>query len=121
MGQYVEIESAWGAPVFHCPVCGQVVFADDGGPTSQPCGHVLFGWIKQVGDIYNAAVDIQGLLAEDESWHSPASEECVDRCPETAVLFPFSSCKTGCGPASLTDMHAIQFPDDVNEGEEDVR
>jgi hypothetical protein len=97
MGQYAEIESACVKPVFHYPFCGRVVYADDGGPASQPCGHVLFSWIEQVGDIYDAAEDIQVLLAEEESRHAPASEERLGRYPETLVLFPFKSCEMGCG------------------------
>jgi hypothetical protein len=121
MEQYVEIESEWVTPVFHCPVCGQVVFTADGGPASQPCEHVLFSWISQVGEFYNSAADIQEILDDDEGWHSPASGESLDRCPDTAVLFAFNSCEMGCGQVSLAVMHAIRFPDDANEGEENVR
>lgn len=118
MGQYVEIDSDWRTPVFHCPVCGRKVFTRKGRPASRPCEHVLFSWINQVSEFYNAATEIQPLLKDEESRHSPASEAFLKRCPKTAVLFSFASYEMGCGPLSLKIIHAIRFLEDTDEDED---
>jgi hypothetical protein len=64
MGQYVEIESCWDSASFHCPVCGRVVFTEDGDAMQNPCEHVLFSWINQVGEYYNPAADMQAHLGD---------------------------------------------------------
>lgn len=111
MAQYITIQNFWESPKFHCPVCGAEVFTENGEPTDKPCEHVLFSWIDQVGDFYNAADEVNGLLEDDENWFSPSDEEFLSRCPDTAVLFALESSGMACGPVSLTVIHAIKFPE----------
>lgn len=118
MGQYVEIESCWDSASFHCPVCGRVVFTEDGDATQNPCEHVLFSWINQVGEYYNPATDMQTLLGDQDAMLSPWDDEFLERCPESAVLFGFTSHGMACGPVSLTIVHGIRFPKAAEDEEE---
>ena len=49
-GQRVSIEMNWEGSRFHCPACGAEVFNDEG-ETSNPCSHLLFTWVSEVGDM----------------------------------------------------------------------
>jgi hypothetical protein len=115
MSQYVEIESCWDSCTFHCPVCGRVVFTEEGNPTTQPCEHVLFSWINQVGEYYNPAPDMRALLEEEDPAPLPCDSDFLERCPDSAVLFGFHSQGMACGPVSLTIVHGIRFPEPVAE------
>jgi hypothetical protein len=111
--QYIEIQKRWVSHNFHCPVCGAEVFSEDGEPTGDPCQHVLFSWIDEVGEFYNAADEVKPILEDDENWLSPSDEEFLSRCPDTAVLFALESSGIACGPVSFTVIHAIKFPESI--------
>jgi hypothetical protein len=112
MSQYISIDQAWESPKFHCPACGAEVFSVDGEPTDKPCEHLLFSWIDQVGEFYNASDEIKKILKDDEDGLRPNEEEFILRCPDNTVLFALESCGMACGPVSLTVIHAIKFPEE---------
>lgn len=117
MSQYVEIESCWDSAAFYCPVCGHVVFTEEGEATEKPCEHVLFSWINLVGEYYNPAMAIQPILDDEDTMLSPWDDAFLEQCPESAVLFAFTSHGMACGPVSLTIVHGIRFPDAAEDDE----
>jgi hypothetical protein len=112
MPQYISIDQCWDSPRFNCPACGAEVFSVDGEPTDKPCEHLMFSWIDQVGEFYNASDEINEIIQSSEERLTPDDEEFISSCPDNAVLFALKSCGMACGPASLTVIHAINFPDD---------
>lgn len=118
MDQYLEIESCWDVAAFHCPVCGRVVFTEEGDATKNPCEHVLFSWINQVSEYYNPAEVVQMLLDDEDAKLSPWDDEFLERCPESVVLFGFTSYGMACEPVSPTIVHGIRFPKAADHDEE---
>lgn len=116
MAQYITIQDYWNSAKFHCPACGAVVFTEGGEPTNKPCEHLLFSWINEVGEFYNAAEGLNELLEDDESSSDPSDDEFLSRCPDTAVLFALESSESW--PVSIRVVHAFKFPmSDCDEDE----
>ena len=115
MPQSVMIHHDWESARFHCPVCGTLIFEDDGSPVDAPCEHLLFSWISELAEFYNPAEEVRDL-ADDEGFHSPTDEEVLSRLPDTAVLFEFRSYEMSLGPVSLSIVHAINFSSSNDAG-----
>jgi hypothetical protein len=118
VAQYITIENNWQRAVFHCPACGKPVFTERGEPTNKPCSHLLFSWINEIGEFYNAAAEIGDFLKDNEKSDmrlTPWDEEFLVNLPETAVLFGFELHGMACGPVCTTVVHAIKFPSAEDE------
>ena len=96
---------------FHCPACGAEVFTETGNPTDKPCEHLLFSWINEVGEFYNAAEEVCALVEDHGNWILRSQVEFLERCPDTAVLFALSDIGVTGGLSMLTVIHAIKFPE----------
>jgi len=110
MAQYVEIDNFFVLAEFHCPVCGATIFSEDGLPTTDPCEHLLFSWISEIGEFYNAADGLKETLENDDLGAAPWSKEFQSRCPDNAVLFALKTSEMACGPVTTTVVHGIAFP-----------
>ncbi len=110
MAQYIDIHNNWESARFHCPACGAVIFDERGEPTPNPCKHLLFSWIDEVGDFYNPADEVKQILEEDDIL--PFDDETLEKFPETTVIFRLVSFGMACGPVSITVIHAINFLDE---------
>jgi hypothetical protein len=117
MAQYITIENNWQGAAFYCPACGKPVFTERGEPTNKPCPHLLFSWINEIDEFYNAD-DIRDFLERNEKSEmrlAPWDEEFLESLPEAAVLFGFELHGMACGPVCTTVVHAIRFPSPEND------
>ena len=89
--QVVHLEAGDSLYPFHCFVCGTQVHDSQGNITSNPCKHVLFHWINEVGEYEAVNPAIRSLLdkAEEDDGLSPSDPEFQEGCPDNSVLFFF--------------------------------
>jgi hypothetical protein len=89
--EVVHLVSADCPYAFHCFVCGTQVQDSQGNINPNPCKHVLFHWINEVGEYEAVNPVIQSLVdeAEDEEGDglSPFDPEFQEACPNNSVLF----------------------------------
>lgn len=117
-GQRVSIEMNWESSRFHCPACGAEVFNDEG-ETSNPCSHLLFTWVSEVGEMDYVSPALPEKLRraasemdqeDDEDLSNPCDSDFAKHLEDEDVVFCLEASGMACGPCGFTVAIGIRFP-----------
>ena len=107
-GQLVEIYATWDEPNFHCPACGKAVFLETG-PTDDPCPHLLFTYVSEVGEYETVAEPVKERLRSLENdevdFPAPWEDSLLNILDDKDVVFSLHSTP----PAGIAIAAGIRF------------
>ena len=102
-GQLIDL---WGTDEpcdFFCPACGAILLGPSG-YAKNPCKHLAFYWINEVGTLDHLSPALKDVL--DMDWPKPYDEEFLALLPDRTLVFMFSATP----PNAFTVVAAVTFP-----------
>ena len=107
-GQLVEIHATGDESNFDCPACGKAVFLETGA-TDDPCPHLLFTYVSEVGEYETVAEAIRqrlrSLVDDDVDFPAPWQDSLLGILEDGDVVFSIHSTP----PAGMTIAAGIRF------------
>ena len=91
---------------FHCPWCG-VALTDSTQFADNPCQHLLFANIDEVGDFSYVDKSLQKEAEKALDRVDPV-KALAKACSDTAVIFRLNTSAMGCGPVEETLWFCLQ-------------
>ena len=93
---------------FFCPACGTQLVST-AGVADQPCSHVLFFWLNEVGEFEKATPLVRSIVKElgpeiETGDILPWNDEFLEKFPDSAILFSIAG-------ATTTLVVGIDFPE----------